>query len=321
MPVRPNASQSGQAKSIFGELSGIKDFWQLKEICGLDMNACQKAVWEEAWAGRISCTSWEPVRKSLAAKGGAPLDSDVRPTIEIPGRRRIPRALRERWKQGSPVAGNWFSLAADEGFYDSLDEEELDRERVRLLLRRWGVLCRPLLEREAPALGWGRLLPAMRRMELGGELVAGQFFEGIASLQFASPSIEAELEEAAAETRVFWLNACDPASPSGLEAQGPGNPGLPARLASNRLCFRGADLVAVSCRGGKELRLNIQPDDAALGEILAGFIASKTFARPGLARQKIIVETINGRAAAKSPYAAALKALGFKLEWNKFILW
>ncbi|MCL1818320.1 MAG: hypothetical protein FWG35_05260, partial [Spirochaetaceae bacterium] len=301
-------------KSLFGELAEAKDFWQLKDASGLDMNSCVAAVWKEAWAGQISSTSWEPVR---AAARGLAENFSVEEALPAGTRRRIPRALRERWKKGAPLAGRWFSLAADEGFYDPLDEEELDRDRVRLLVARWGVLCRPLLEREAPELSWGRLLPAIRRLELSGELVAGRFFEGIPSLQFASPSIAEELEACAAENSVFWLNACDPASPAGLRAEGL-DARLPPRAAANRICLRGEELLAVSRRGGKDLRLCLPPEDAALGEILAGFAACGASVRPA---RKTVVETINGQSAATSPYAPALTALGFRAEWKKLILW
>jgi ATP-dependent Lhr-like helicase len=308
---------------FFGESSSPLDFWQIKASCGLDMEACLRAVWKEAWAGRISSTNWQPVRKLLAgetqsARGRPESGGGTLPGEDGAGgvsRRRIPRAMRERWKQGAPLAGRWFSLAADEAFYDPLEEEELERDRVRLLVRRWGVLCRPLLEREAPELSWGRLLPAMRRLELSGELVAGRFFEGIESLQFASPAIAGELEEAAEETGVFWLSACDPASLSGLDARGL-DARLPSRLPANRLCFRGADLLAVSRRGGKTLELYLDPQDAALAHALGGVAA-----RRGGERRRIVVETINGQSATASPYAEALKQLGFMAEWKRLVLW
>jgi ATP-dependent Lhr-like helicase len=234
-------------------------------------------------------------------------------------RRRIPRALRERWKKGEPLCGRWFSLAPDtteEIFYDALEEEELERARVRLLVRRWGVLCRPLLEREGTSLSWGRLLPAIRRLELAGELVAGRFFEGIPSLQFAAPDIAAELEACDSGNPVYWMNACDPASPAGLSISAP-DPRLPQRIPANRLCFIGARLAAAACRSGKELNLFLPPEDPALPEVLDGFALSPR----GGASRRIIVENINGTAAAHSPYADVLKSTGFLAERKRLILW
>jgi ATP-dependent Lhr-like helicase len=306
-----------------------RDFWQLKEASGLDINACIQAVWEEAWKGCLSSTSWEPVRRGISAgfnpkeaKEGffPPASSPYPDSIFAAPRRRIPRALRERWKTGLPLCGRWISLApdiAENTFYDSMEKEELDRDRVRLLLRRWGILCRPLLEREEPALSWGKLLPAIRRLELAGELIAGRFFEGIDSLQFAAPDIAAELEAGDEEKRIYWMNACDPASPAGLSARG-FDPRLPPRIAANRLCFQGAELAAVSCRGGKDLNIFLQSEDPALPEALAGFTFSSRRVKP---LRRIIVETINGEPAAVSPYTVFLKNMGFMAERKRLILW
>jgi ATP-dependent Lhr-like helicase len=223
--------------------------------------------------------------------------------------------------------GRWFSLADDAGgLADPLEEEELNRDRVRLLLNRWGVLARPLLEREVPNLSWHRLLPAIRRLELSGELVAGRFFQGINSLQFASPSIEKELEAADAEQGIYWMNAIDPASPAGLDIAGlegnlvPGNlqvPKLPARAAVNRLCFRGPELIALSLRSGRELRIFIDAEDQ---DILSA-LAFARIPRSGSARKKLQIDTVNGASAASSPYAGALKSLGFLPDRGMLILW
>jgi len=239
----------------------------------------------------------------------------------------VPRAIRERWKSGTPVRGLWFSLASDSPLDEGqslLEEEELNRERVRLLLDRWGILTRPLLEREAPALSWARLLPAIRRMELAGELVTGRFFGGVASLQFASPRILAELEEAEAERSIYWMNAADPASPAGLAVEGI----LPRaehsahavrRTASSRLCFRGTELLAVSNRNCQELEIFIPPDDSDIVNALEFVKISRT--RKVHKENKIIVDKINGDSAALSAYSEVLAAHGFVKDRGRMVLW
>jgi ATP-dependent Lhr-like helicase len=177
------------------------------------------------------------------------------------------------------------------------------------------VLARPLLEREEPALSWGRLLPAIRRLELAGELVAGRFFSGLDSLQFARPGIERELEAAEAEAGLYWMNAADPASPAGLDVSGL-DTRLPPRLPTTRLCFRGPELVAVSLRKGRELRVYISPEDSELPGVL-GFLVT---GRPG-GGKKILIETINGESASRSEYAGVLKALGFLPDRSSLLLW
>jgi ATP-dependent Lhr-like helicase len=246
--------------------------------------------------------------------------------LRVPRAPRVPAALRNRWKEGAPVRGEWFSLAIDEQITDNaaadpFDEECRNRDRVRLLLSRWGLLCRPLLERETSPLGWASLLPAMRRMELSGELVAGRFFAGINSLQFASPAIAHELEKT--ETLcgcggIYWMNAADPASPAGLEIEGL-DPNIPSRLPSSRLYFRGSRLIAVTTRNGREQRIFISPEAPCI-PLLIEFIKIPR-SRKTLPDSKIAIEKINGAEAAKSPYAAVYRAAGFIPDRGKLCFW
>ncbi|GHU02379.1 DEAD/DEAH box helicase [Spirochaetia bacterium] len=173
-----------------------RDFWAIKNATGLQTEAAAQALWEAVWQTRLSADSWEPLRRGISENFlyASPLTAFQNEPGPQPLRsRRIPRALRDRWRGGPPVSGSWFSLETPDDNPETMlmDEEELNRARVRRLVQRWGVLCRPLLERESPALSWSRLLPAIRRLELAGELTAGRFFAGINSLQFASPAIAA----------------------------------------------------------------------------------------------------------------------------------
>jgi len=158
----------------------------------------------------------------------------------------------------------------------------------------------------------------MRRMELAGELTAGRFFEGINSLQFASPSIAAELEKAEQFNGIYWMNAADPASPAGLDVEGLGYT-LCARNSGNRLYFKGADLIAISCKNSKELQILINADDSDNEQLTAFFKIPRT--RAVLPENKVIIETINGQTAAHSDYAAHFKNAGFVNDRGKLIFW
>jgi ATP-dependent Lhr-like helicase len=317
-----------------------RNFWEIKDHFNLETAFCRDLLLKEAWRGRLSADSWEPMRQSIKQgrkpegreqAPGSGFRSSAAPLPGAYGNRRLPRALRDRWKSGAPIRGNWFSLdrdyegpaapgpeTPDWGDLDPWDEEELNRSRVRLLLERWGVLCRPLLEREEPPLSWGKLLPAMRRMELAGELTAGRFFEGIHSLQFAAPEISGGLEAAEAEEGIYWMNAADPGSPAGLAIPGM-DPRLPPRLPSSRLCFRGRELLASANRGAKELQIFLPAGDPALEKALAFLKIPRI--RSFHPQGKVIIETINGSTAAASPYGEALRAAGFVADRGKLILW
>ncbi|MDR0999027.1 MAG: hypothetical protein LBL70_08160, partial [Treponema sp.] len=337
--IFPLLSRRGNGEGAF--LDSPRDFWEIKKAAGLETGPCAEALWEAVWQGRISADSWTPLRRGLengfslpaspapSQEGGPALPPVMNP-FSSRAYPRLPRALRDKWRAGPPVPGRWYSLEPEEGFpantgeeEDPLYREELDRGRVRLLLRRWGILCRPLLEREDPAFSWGRLLPAMRRMELAGELVAGRFFAGVNSLQFASPGIAGELEEAENCRALFWMNAADPASLAGLELENPsgstGTPRLPARSRNNRLYYRGADLLALSVKNGKELEIFISPQDPASGELAALIKASHT--GKGQGEKKLVIEKINNTGAGRSAWAERFIPAGFVRDRGKLFLW
>jgi ATP-dependent helicase Lhr and Lhr-like helicase len=332
-----------------------RSFWEIKDALiqrqktagtapETNINNTIEELWEEVWHGKLSADSWEPMRRAIesgfsqtehselqiegrAIGGNTGAISGIEPSVRERRAFRVPRAIRERWKSGTPVRGLWFSLESDplldEG-QSLLEEEELNRERVRLLLDRWGILTRPLLERETPALSWARLLPTIRRMELAGELVTGRFFGGIASLQFASTRIIAELEEAEAERGIYWMNAADPASPAGLAVEGilpRADHTAPAirRTASSRLCLRGSELLAVSNRSCQELEIFIPPDDSDIVEALEFVKISRT--RKVQKENKITVEKINGASAASSAYSEVLAVHGFVKDRGRMVLW
>ncbi|MDR1444447.1 MAG: DEAD/DEAH box helicase [Treponema sp.] len=321
-----------------------RSYWEIKDAAGLGDRNLIPVLRKRVWEGRLSSDSWEALRRGITEEDSR-IDDNTGETA-VPGSpyRRIPPALaaRNRWRQGPPLPGHWFSLDR-EAFPEAEDpwyQEELDRDRVRLLLRRWGILCRPLLEREnggargsAGPLSWTRLLPAIRRMELAGELTAGRFFSGINSLQFASPAILRELEEAealagmgnerkpelqAGGIPLFQMNAADPASPAGLAVEGL-DPRLPARSPRNRLYYRGAALIAVSKRNGRELGIFIPPEDSALEGLAA--LVKEPRRRHVDPEKKLVIEAINGSAAAASPYGPCFIEAGFIPDRGKLYLW
>ena len=320
-------SNSG-ANTLFAQVSPSflnrpRDFWEIKNELNAGSRESADALWREVWNGSLTSDSFDPVRRGIEF-GFVPKEIEIPQQNETArqfGRHpRIPGALKNRWKGGAPVHGNWFSLLLDEeqNTLDPIEEDAINRDRVRLLLNRCGVLCRPLLEHEEAIFSWSKLLPAMRRMELAGELVTGRFFSGVNSLQFASPSIAAELERAEDLNVMYWMNAADPASPAGLEIDFPDYK-LCARSANNRLYFKGAQLIAISLKSGKELQIFLKADDHDITQLLALLKIPRT--RNVMRENKIITEKINEETAAQSEYAERFKANGFVCDRGKLIYW
>jgi ATP-dependent helicase Lhr and Lhr-like helicase len=331
---------------------GRHDFWSIRELSGLGSAQAARRLWDEAWKGLVASDSFADLREGIADSFGADLP-EVPPASGGPeegreGRtpfgspRRIPRALRERWRGGAPLAGRWFALDFDEeglgmpgeaglGESDRLGEPDLlgklglDAARVRILASRYALLCRSMLEREAPALRWAELFPAMRRLELAGELLSGRFFEGIDGPQFLDPAafkVFLALGEASPSTASpnapAWINALDPAA-SALYAAAQRPVMLPQRVAANRICLDGGDILAISTRSYRELSLAVAPEDPRLGAILGLFRGARE--REVRPERRIVVEIVNGSPAAASPFAAALAEAGFEADRGRMVLW
>ncbi|MHC4876377.1 MAG: DEAD/DEAH box helicase [Planctomycetota bacterium] len=85
-------------------------------------------------------------------------------------------------------------LPADE-VSEPLARSEVVEQWAWQLLRRWGVVFRELLDREAGAPRWWELLQIYRRLEARGELRGGRFISGVAGEQFALPDTVKRLRE------------------------------------------------------------------------------------------------------------------------------
>jgi len=321
------------------------DAWSIKDRLGLSVGELENALWEEIWNGAIGSDSFEAVRRAaadgfrrIAATSTAAGVRDARVTgdgaeigatgtgVQATGGRgipvrhgRIPRALGARWKAGAPLPGLWFSLALeDEVQSDEADRLELAMAATRAAVRRYGLLCRAILERDAPRCRWSVLFPAIRRLELSGELVSGRFFDGIDGLQFMGQEAFGLFRDGWDKELLWSVNALDPASPCGLAIDDlPEN--LPSRLPVNRLAFRGVTPVCISRRSWHELELTLPPDDPATVGALSCLLEARR--RPVMPERRIPVDTINGLNAALSPYAALFAGLGFDADRGKLTLW
>jgi ATP-dependent helicase Lhr and Lhr-like helicase len=317
---------------------GRHDFWSIRERSGLGSAEAVRRLWSEAWKGLVASDSFGDLRDGIASSFGDDLPDAVGPlgaAVEGSERaapfgspRRIPRALRERWRGGAPLSGRWFALSFDDGEdgevggdeMGTLEEIGLDSARVRVLASRYGLLCRTILEREVPGLRWGELFPAMRRLELAGELLSGRFFEGIDGPQFLDPAAFATFValDRAAASAPLWINAVDPAA-SALYAAAERPSLLPQRVAANRICVDGGEILAVCGRSYKELRLAVPPGDPRLGAILSLFRGARE--RAANPERRILVESVNGDPASSSPFAAALRSAGFEADRARMVLW
>jgi ATP-dependent Lhr-like helicase len=90
---------------------------------------------------------------------------------------------------------------------------------ARVLLRRYGVVFRKLLERESGLPPWRELLYVYRRMEARGELRGGRFVQGFAGEQYALPEAVTTLRKIRNKPRqgdFIAISAADPLNLSGV---------------------------------------------------------------------------------------------------------
>lgn len=284
---------------LLGEGSGKLGLGELAARSGRSTAALTETLWRLAWEGEVSNDSFVAVRKGIESK--------FQPAEPAPARSSRPRhggrARFDRWQSARPFYGSWYRLPSSVAELDALEREELIKDRVRVLLARYGLLFRELLARELSPLQWGQVFRTLRLMELSGEVVAGHFFEGIRGLQFLSHAAFKTLKKGLAQDVVYWLNATDPASLCGVEVEGLRGE-LPSRQRATHLVYHGTQRVVVSQRRGKQLEIRVEPGHPHLGDYFEVFKVMLT--REFRPMRSIEIETINGEPAFESPYAVRL---------------
>jgi ATP-dependent Lhr-like helicase len=156
------------------------------------------------------------------------------------------------------AAGRWSLLrpASDSDQHNYSHTEHI----ARVLLRRYGVVFRKVLERENGLPSWRELLYVYRRMEARGELRGGRFVQGFAGEQYALPEAVSKLRKIRnkpTQGDLVALSATDPLNLSGLIT-----PGQRIAMQSNhRLLYR--DGVPIASSAGNEITLHasIEPND------------------------------------------------------------
>jgi ATP-dependent Lhr-like helicase len=304
-------ADSAELAAFIPDRHGRYSLFDITERSRSDSAAVTELLWRQAWKGNVTSDTFHSIRKGI-------MTGFATPAMTGDARRLSRRSGFNRWKVARPLEGHWRRIDDVHGSGDALAREELVKDRIRQLFRRYGILFRELLARELPYLRWRELIRSLRLMELSGEILTGHFFRGISGLQFISPEAFRMLQEPLPQDRVFWSNAMDPASLCGVPME-PFRSLLPLRVSSTFLVYRGCRLVMVSRRFGKDLIIHGEPGDAALQDHLAFFqeLTSREFNPPKFIR----VESINGEPALRSPHAEAMKHAGFHAARRGWEFW
>ena len=288
--------------AAFPDPSAHYKYSQIAQNAGLERETLNQLFWTAVWRGSISSEGLAPLEN--ARKREFTLRNIESPSST--GRHSL--ATRRRPEPG--WNGLWKFNQAPSAV-DPLSRLENQKERARVLLDRYGVLTKELANREGGDLRWQQLFSALRLMELGGEVVSGEFVDGLSSPQFMTPWEVGELHRPRNATP-FWISAWDPISPTGL---GGTWSGLPPRRLTTFLGFISDKLSAWVTGAGHTLNILDDTDKSSL-EVLLTALQSQV--SPTSA---IRIETINGNPASKSEYLGVLRdSLSGYLDQTGFVV-
>ncbi|PYT37939.1 MAG: ATP-dependent DNA helicase, partial [Acidobacteria bacterium] len=293
-PDAPRASGPVRSTPIALLLRGHLPFWaSLARRAGgdatfssgaraiLELLSTRGALFFDEIAGHSGFlkTQVENALAELVARGAVTSDgfTGLRALITPSGRRRplegsASRSGRggRRFRSTSPFgmesAGRWTVLwierpAADaSGPTDGPTPESIAEAVAPVLLRRYGVVFRRLLDREGPMPPWRDLLRVYRRMEARGEIRGGRFVSGVQGEQFARPEAVERLRairRAGPSGALVAVSAADPLNLVGHLVPGP----RVAAAGSSRILYR--DGVPIAVREAGEVRFLVDLDQAS----------------------------------------------------------
>jgi ATP-dependent Lhr-like helicase len=205
-----------------------------------------------------------------------------------------------------------------------LGEPPSDTERraalSRALLERYGVLTREAVQAEGILGGFSAVYDVLKAMEDAGRVRRGYFLAGRGATQFALPGADDRLRAARDPSdapRTIVLAATDPANPYGAAVPWPARTagedetGRPQRVAGALVVLYDGVLVGWLGRGGDSLTTFVAEESrpgasaAALANALGGLVESGE-------RRALLLVTIDGGPAPKSPLGPALYEAGFR---------
>ena len=235
----PDASSvhlSGSARRLHDwmKANGASFFTDLVQGTGMLRTQVETALGELVSWGMVTSDSFAGLRALITPHSRRP--------------RFAPRRGRRPAASPFDAAGRWSLLApADPAEAEAQDVEFL----AGVLLRRYGVVFRRILERESVMIPWRDLLRVYWRMEARGEIRGGRFVAGVAGEQFALPEAVGALRKIrrrGENDALIAVSAVDPVNLMGVLLPGER---IAAKL-GNRILLRGGLPVAV--QSGDELR-------------------------------------------------------------------
>ncbi|MGE5154893.1 MAG: DEAD/DEAH box helicase, partial [Bdellovibrio bacteriovorus] len=283
----------------------LMDLMQVAERSGIQptRDAFESALWDLVWAGRVTNDTFGPLRALASGARGQ-------------RRGREPALAGGRWSLVSDL-----TAGADPGRGDT----ERLLARAWMLLHRYGVVSRELVQVEGLPGGFGPLYRVLKQMEEGGRVRRGYFVEGLSGAQFALPGAldrlrAARLDETPMDgfgpEAVRVLAALDPANPYGalLPWPEPGGGAAPRRASGAWVILVAGKAVLYLGPGGRSLTSfpgSQTPEGRELEPALRALHGLS-----GKGRKRLLIRQIDGLPAVESPLRPALLAAGFEPDYD-----
>ncbi|HKV41431.1 MAG TPA: DEAD/DEAH box helicase [Blastocatellia bacterium] len=252
----PTVTLSHLAAPVFEHLihHGASFFAELVEGTGLLRTQVEDALGELVAWGLVTADSFTGLRALLTPSNRRPTGANAprKHSVAIFGMENAGRWSEVRRKDGlrrafAEQGSGQGEVRVDRtpsapAMKDSIDPEHIERV-ARILLRRYGVVMRRLLDREGLAPPWRELLRVYRRLEARGEVRGGRFVAGCSGEQFALPEAVGMLRTVRRSPKtgvLISVSAADPLNLAGIVT--PGN--RITSISSNRILFRDGEPIA-----------------------------------------------------------------------------
>jgi ATP-dependent Lhr-like helicase len=300
-PAVPVAGALADAVRAHLGSRGAVFFAALARAAGGFPNDVLDVLWQMVWAGEVTNDTLEPLRSRARALVS---ESQRR---QHPSRGHVPRTgpagSEGRWALRS---ARWASAPS-----------ETDRRAAlaRSLLDRYGVVTREAAHAEGIAGGFAAVYDVLKALEAQGRVRRGYFVEGRGGAQFAVPGADERLRATrdADDGTSIVLAATDPANAWGALLDWPAASGgaRPQRAAGALVVLHDGGLLAWLGRGDRPL-LTFLPDDEPARSDGARRLALALAGRVERGDLRaLLIATVDGVAAARSPLVPAFVAAGF----------
>ncbi|MDJ0929116.1 MAG: DEAD/DEAH box helicase [Gammaproteobacteria bacterium] len=240
------AGLSVKARRVYESLErdGALFFSDLVRATGIMRTEVENALAELVGNGLVTADSYAGLRALIAPAS----------------RKASFSRARRRGGLSVDAAGRWSLLAPPPADTEDILADDAIERIAWVLLQRYGIVIRVILQRESRRLPpWRQLVRVLRRMEARGEVRGGRFVNGFGGEQFALPDAVDGLRRArdGDQDLDVAIAAADPLNLTGITTPGERVPAT----SRNRVLYHGGCPVAVFAGG--DFRWLVEPDPAA----------------------------------------------------------